>query len=78
MTWEKDGNLKCGGCRLIFDFPGPRVEVLRAARAHGWHCYEGPSLTGLDLASHLCETCIGSARTRLPKIEVLQPQDPLF
>lgn len=77
MTWMADGNLRCDGCRLIFEFPGPHVEVLYAARAHNWHCYEGPSLTGNDLASHLCEKCIGTARTRLPPVEAL-PQDPLF
>lgn len=77
MTWEKDGNLKCTGCKLVFEFPGPRVEVMNAARAHGWHCYEGSSFTGNPLVVHLCETCIGTNRTKLAKTEAL-PQDTLF
>jgi hypothetical protein len=78
MTWLKDGTLACDTCKLVFEYPGPRVIVLNAARAHGWHCYTGPSLSGKLLDTHLCETCVQTPRKRLPKSEALDGQDPLF
>lgn len=78
MAWLKDGSLTCDHCKLVFEFPGPQVIVLNAARAHGWHCYRGPSLTGKELEKHVCEDCMRSPRPKLPKNQALEGQEPLF
>lgn len=63
----KNGDLACDTCPNILEFPGPHVIVVQAARAHGWHVFEGPSLTGKSISSFLCEDCVGTARSKLPK-----------
>lgn len=81
MGWKKKGNdvlLFCDGCKVAFDYPGPRVLVVEAARAHGWHIYRGPSLTNKELDSYLCDECVGTPRTKLPKVEHFQEEIPLW
>jgi len=80
MTWLKTGELVCDtpGCKLVFEFPGPRVEVVRAARAHGWHIYVGPSLSGKSLDSALCEACVGTARSKMAPVTRFAEEVPLF
>lgn len=77
MGWLKNGELACDGCKLIFDFPGPQVLVINAARAYGWHCYRGPSQTGLPLEKYLCAECAGTARKALVSRPALEGQEPL-
>lgn len=76
--WLKNGNLACNTCDLRFLCEGPRVVVLNAARAKGWHLFEGESLTGKDLESHLCPTCVGTSRTPKAKPETFEEEVPLF
>lgn len=76
--WLKDGSLQCDGCSERFDYPGPRTVVTSAARAHGWHIYRGMSLTGKDLDQALCEGCVGSSRTREPRVSHFDEEMPLF
>lgn len=76
--WLKDGNLACNTCSLVFDHQGPRVVVLNAARAKGWHLFKGESLTGKDLESHLCPECVGTSRTPREKPHIFAEEVPLF
>lgn len=76
--WLKNGNLACNTCSLIFDHEGPRVVVLNAARAKGWHLFKGKSLTGKDLESHLCADCVGTSRTQRVKPATFEEEVPLF
>lgn len=77
--WRKDGNLGCDTCDAVYEYGGPRVAVLNAARSRGWHLFRGASLTGKTLDSHLCPVCVGSARAALrSKTERLNDEEPLF
>lgn len=78
LMWLKDGNLSCDTCDQQFDYAGPRVVVLNAARAKGWHLFKGTSLTGKPLDKHLCTDCIGTARTPRTKPEPLSGEETLF
>jgi hypothetical protein len=83
MTWitkgRNEGSLACDSCGALFEYPEfPRAAVLQLARAHGWHAFKGQSLTGKDLDSHLCETCVGSNRSRQPKPAHLDGEVPLW
>jgi hypothetical protein len=77
--WLKDGSLHCDGCPALFDLPGaPRVSVVAAARARGWHIYVGPSLTGKSLDSALCDDCVGTSTKHASKVERFSEEEPLF
>lgn len=79
MVWKSNGTLKCDSCTLVFDFPGPRVEVIRAARAHGWHIYIGPNVFDTkNIESYVCKDCIGRAASRLPAPARFAEEIPLF
>lgn len=78
MTWLPNGNLMCSTCNYKFEYPGPHAVVLNAARAHGWHCFNGMSLTLKPIEEHLCEDCIGTARTKLAKRGPMEEDVPLF
>lgn len=76
--WLKDGNLACDTCGIVHEYNGPRVLVLNAARSRGWHLFQGASLTGKPLNSHLCPECVGTSRSGKVKIERLEEDEPLF
>jgi hypothetical protein len=77
--WLKNGDLACNTCSLIFNYgEGPRVVVLNAARAKGWHLFKGKSLTGKDLESHLCSDCVGTSRALRAKPQTFEEEVPLF
>lgn len=65
MVWMKDGNLACDTCPNILEFPGPRVMVIAAARAHDWHVFEGASIGGQPMNSYICRECMGTNRSKL-------------
>lgn len=66
--WLPGGDLQCSTCGATFRWAAPRVLVLDAARAHGWHTYEGPSLSGKPLESHLCKDCVDAVRKQLQPV----------
>ncbi len=79
MVWKPNGILKCDSCTLVFDFPGPRVEVVRAARAHGWHIYIGPNVFSTkNIESYVCKQCTDRAAARLPAPKRFEGEIPLF
>ena len=80
MSFQKNGSLLCDteGCKALIDVEGPQVEVITMARAKGWHCYRGPSMSGKDIDSYICDRCMKSPRPRLDPVAVLENQDPLF
>lgn len=78
LMWCKDGNLACDTCGTVYEYDGPRVMVLNAARSRGWHLFQGSSLTGKSLDSHLCPQCVGTARSATIKTERLEEEEPLF
>ena len=59
MTWILAEDIECDlKCGSRFMERGSRHSTVQAARAMGWHCYVGPSLTGKDLEVHVCPECI--------------------
>lgn len=66
--WLKTGDLACDTCDQQFLNPGPRVVVLNAARAKGWHLFQGESLTGKPIDTHVCPVCIGTSRSSTKSI----------
>lgn len=76
--WKADGSLQCDTCDQVLDRPGPRVVVVDAARARGWHIFQGESLTGKDLDSALCPRCVGSNRAARSKPDTFEEEVPLF
>lgn len=76
--WLKDGNLACDTSGTVFEYAGPRVLVLNAARSRGWHLFQGASLTGKSLESHLCPECVGTARSARKKAEHFDGEETLF
>jgi len=85
MWVRATGQIECdavgtneGGCGARFGVdavdPVPRAAVVYAARAHGWHCYQGPSITSKDLDLHVCPECRGTKRS-LPSKSVPMPED---
>ncbi len=76
--WLKDGRLCCDTCPKTLDYPGPRVLVIEAARAHGWHCFRGQSITGKDMDSVICDDCTGSPRAKLPPRKPMDEDVTLF
>jgi uncharacterized protein CbrC (UPF0167 family) len=78
VTWLLNGDLHCSTCPAQFGYGGPHAIVLNAARAHGWHCFAGMSLSLKPLESHLCPDCIGTARAALKKSGPMDEDVPLF
>lgn len=76
--WLKDGDLGCDTCGEVFSYPGPHAIVLNAARSKGWHLFSGVSLTAKQLDSHLCPSCVGTARSSQAKVNRLVQDEPLF
>jgi hypothetical protein len=76
--WLKNGDLACNTCDQSFPYDGPRVVVLNAARAKGWHLFQGESLTGKPIDTHICPSCIGTNRSGKAKVERLDKDVPLF
>ena len=71
-------SLVCDGCLVVFASIGPRETVSNAARARGWHLYEGPSLTSMEIVSHLCPACVQTPRSKLPPVTRLDGDEALF
>lgn len=78
MAWHTSGAILCDTCPAKLDVPGPHAAVVMYARAHGWHCYNGTTLSGDRVERHLCETCIGAARQRLAPRGPMEDDVPLF
>lgn len=79
--WLKTGDLACDTdtCDQRFLYSGPRVVVLNAARAKGWHLFQGESLTGKPIDTHVCPSCIGTSRSAVKsKGQSLDEDVPLF
>jgi hypothetical protein len=76
--WLKNGDLACDTCGSKYSYDGPRVIVLNAARAKGWHLFQGKSLTGKPMDTHICPECMGTNRSARPKVEHLDEELPLF
>jgi hypothetical protein len=77
--WLKTGDLACDTCDQTYSYPGPRVVVLNAARAKGWHLFQGESLTGKAIDTHVCPICIGTSRSVVKsKGRPLDEDFPLF
>lgn len=79
VTWLKNGAIKCNTCAEKYDFDGPRVLARTAARAKGWHIYEGATIGGVQQVTHLCPACVGTNRSKLPAAPVRLDADvPLW
>ena len=78
MTWRVGGDLGCNTCDAVLSYPTDTVNLEQIARARGWHCYTGTSMTGKDMDIALCPDCASSPRAKLPKVVALEPQEPLF
>jgi len=78
LMWLRNGDLACDTCAVKFSYDGPRVIVLNAARAKGWHLFQGESLTGKPIDTHVCPDCIGTSRSIKPKVDRLDEELPLF
>lgn len=76
--WLRNGDLQCDTCPQVFEHPGPRVALIDAARAKGWHVFRGKSLTDKDLDTALCPTCVGTNRSAKPKQVRFIEEEPLF
>jgi hypothetical protein len=77
--WLKTGDLACDTCDVVLEYPGPRRVVLNAARAHGWHCFHGASVTDKMIETHVCSVCIGTNRSAIKsKAQLLDEDIPLF
>lgn len=68
MSWEPGSIMRCDTCwRASLDVPAqPKVVMAQYARSKGWFVYEGPLMSGRDVISHICNDCMGSARSKLP------------
>ena len=78
MTWTDGGDLACNTCGTVLSYPTTTVSLEQIARAKGWHCGSGVTMTGKDYDIALCSDCVGSPRAKLPKVTPLEPQEPLF
>lgn len=82
MSWERGAVLHCDtyACTGKIDVSDQnRVITIAYARAKGWRIYDGRSLTGKDISSHICPTCGGTPRSKLPEAPPQLDQDvPLF
>lgn len=76
--WLKNGDLSCDTCGIVYEYDGPRIVVSNAARSKGWHLFQGASLTGKQIDSHLCPECVGTPRSAPVKVERLEEDEPLF
>jgi Zn finger protein HypA/HybF involved in hydrogenase expression len=61
--WLASGDLRCDDCPVVLEYPGPHIIVLNAARAKGWHLFQGKSLTGKEMNTHVCPECMGTNRS---------------
>jgi hypothetical protein len=73
--WLPTGDLSCDSCPVALEYPGPRVIVLNAARAKGWHVFQGESLTGKPIDTHVCPTCMGTNRSVIKSKAVSLDED---
>lgn len=67
--WTLAGDLACStkGCPgLLLGHGLDQAQLTVRANAKGWHLYEGQTLGGGLLISHLCPKCIGTNRSKLP------------
>jgi len=65
--WDEFGNLICSTCSLTFASHGRNNNlVAELARFKGWHLFDGETIAGVPLTSHLCPKCVGTNRSRLP------------
>jgi predicted RNA-binding Zn-ribbon protein involved in translation (DUF1610 family) len=66
MTWEKGAIMRCDTCRELVDSGDNRVMTIARARARGWGVFDGRTIGGSAMVSHICPQCRGTNRSRLP------------
>lgn len=66
-------DLHCNTCPEIYPFRGSHTATWDLARTNGWHIM--PDGARLRL---LCPNCIGTSRTRLPKVTNFEGQADIF
>lgn len=65
MTWILAEDIECDlKCGSRFMERGSRHSTVQAARAMGWHCYVGKSLTDKDLEVQICPECIQKKKAK--------------
>jgi hypothetical protein len=63
--WIKAEDLECDyRCGSRFMDRGDRHSTVQAARAMGWRCFLGISLTKKDIEVHICPMCIDRKRAK--------------
>jgi hypothetical protein len=76
-VWDKRDNIRCSGtrhppgrdpepCPFTYIARDSREQTMIAARAHGWHLFEGVDQAGRALVSHLCPRCLKVPKAELP------------
>jgi hypothetical protein len=65
-------DLHCDTCTNIYPFRGTTISTRDLARVNGWHLHPGPPLLVL------CPECVGTPRTRLPKVVNFTGQADIF
>lgn len=77
--WLPSGSLACDTCPEVYPGRGARGSTAMAARAKGWHIYEGAAADGeTELIKHLCPPCVGTPRSPLRKPPPALPGDDLL
>lgn len=74
-------DLQCDTSPDIYQDRGRKGSTLMAARAAGWHVYEGLASDGVtQMSSHLCPPCVGTNRSMPKKVAPLGEDQllPLF
>lgn len=67
--WTPAGNLACStkGCpAIVLNHGQGEQKITDQAVAKGWHLFDGTTVGGSPLISHLCPQCIGTSRSKLP------------
>lgn len=84
MAWIREpdstqSGLRCDTCSAVLDVAGSSInDILMAARARGWHCFQGISLTGAALETHVCRGCMGTSSARKQPFLFEDKEVPLF
>lgn len=78
--WLK-GEIRCDTVDCTGKFSvehGPHIISLQLARAHGWHCFQGPSITSKELDLHVCPECMDRNRKSLSTAVPLPGDVPMI
>lgn len=66
----------CGGKFGLEE--GPHIVAVQLARTHGWHCFQGPSITDKTLDLHVCPRCMERNQKALSTAAPLPGDVPLI